>query len=363
MPAPADRSTRLSAYATASTGLALLSDHRLSRLLDDSATAGSGLGGTTAVLEVEGVKVFAKKVALTDRERRPEHVMSTANLFGLPGYYQYGVGSAGFGAWRELAVHTMTTGWVLADRYQGFPLLYHWRVLPDSPAAADPYGMFGGLDEAVAYWDGSPAVRDRLEAIRDSTASIVLFLEHLPQTLGTWLAEQEPAAHLRVDRELAAGAAFLRANGLLHFDAHFLNLLTDGHRIYFSDFGLALSSRFELSPAEREFFASHRHYDRAHMATHLLLHHLPLGSGAAPDRHRFLRGWTEGTRPGGVPAPSAKLLGSHAPTAVVLGGFHRSLRDGSKRTPYPAAELARAGLVTREGAAETDARPVRHPYG
>lgn len=44
---------------------------------------------------------------LTDVELRPENVRSTANLFGLPTFYQYGVGSAGFGARRELAVHLM----------------------------------------------------------------------------------------------------------------------------------------------------------------------------------------------------------------------------------------------------------------
>jgi hypothetical protein len=37
-------------------------------------------------------------VPLTDLEQLPQHFMSTANIFGLPLSYQYGVGSAGFGA-------------------------------------------------------------------------------------------------------------------------------------------------------------------------------------------------------------------------------------------------------------------------
>jgi hypothetical protein len=77
----------------------------------------------------------------------PEHARSTANLFGLPTFCQYGVGGPAFGAWRELAAHTMTTNWVLGGQYQGFPMMYHWRVLPDT--AALPQG-FADVERAVA---------------------------------------------------------------------------------------------------------------------------------------------------------------------------------------------------------------------
>ncbi|MFF2503082.1 hypothetical protein ACFVTY_06840 [Streptomyces sp. NPDC058067] len=49
----------------------------------------------------------------------------------------------------------------------------------------------------------------------------------------------------------------MNSRGLLHFDAHFQNILTDGRRLYFADFGLALSSRFDLSPSEAGFFERH----------------------------------------------------------------------------------------------------------
>jgi hypothetical protein len=62
---------------------------------------GVGIGGGAATLTVGGVPVFAKRIPLTDLERRPEHVRSTANLFGVPAFCQYGVGGPGFGAWRE----------------------------------------------------------------------------------------------------------------------------------------------------------------------------------------------------------------------------------------------------------------------
>ena len=329
--------TRLADYATASTHLALLSDRRLRTLVDGAAPVGSGLGGSTAVLDVEGVKVFVKRVPLTELELRPENVRSTANLFGLPTFYQYGLGSAGFGAWRELAAHVMATDWVLRNAYQGFPLMYHWRALTGFPSPADAAGFaeFGGLDGAVRHWEGSPAVRARLEAIRDSTASIVLFVEHLPQTLGAWLADQDPAAYPRVDEALAAGAAFMRAQGLVHFDAHFDNVLTDGRRPYFSDFGLALSSRFELSPQEREFLAQHSDYDSAYVASHLIVHHLADAVRGDLDRTRFLREWAEGSRPATVPEPAAALLTRHARTVAAMTGFHDRLMRESKTTPFP----------------------------
>jgi hypothetical protein len=73
----------------------------------------TGIGGTTALLEIEGSTVFVKRIrGFTDIERQPEHVMSTANLIELPTFCQYGlsgIGSPGFGVWRELATHMMTT--------------------------------------------------------------------------------------------------------------------------------------------------------------------------------------------------------------------------------------------------------------
>ncbi|GIE98248.1 hypothetical protein Ari01nite_57130 [Paractinoplanes rishiriensis] len=59
------------------------------------------------------------------------------------------------------------------------------------------------------------------------------------------------------------GVDFLAGQGLVHFDAHFGNLLTDGERVYFADFGLALHTGFGLTPAESGFLRRHAGYDRA----------------------------------------------------------------------------------------------------
>ncbi|WP_405777268.1 protein kinase family protein [Streptomyces sp. NBC_00859] len=343
-------SARVSAYAGVGARLSLFSDRRLGEALAAGASRGSGIGGRSAEIQVEGRRVFVKRVPLTDFELLPEHVRSTANLFDLPLFYQYGVGSAGFGAWRELAAHIMTTGWVLKGEYAGFPLLYHWRVLPDS-APVSFADEFGGVEGAVAHWDGSPAVRRRLEAIGRSSFSLVLFLEHVPQTLGAWLggtrdvARQEwggPSPYLWVEDALRRGTEFMSARGLVHFDAHFSNLLTDGRQVYFADFGLALSRNFELSAKEGTFLADHLVYDRCYAPGHLLRYHLPDGVRGGAEHGAFLREWVAGHRPAGVPKDIGAIIGRHARHAIILDDFHDRLITKSKRTPFPADEVQRA---------------------
>jgi hypothetical protein len=340
---------RLAAYGTAGTRLSLLSDRRLGEAVAAARPLGSGIGGRAAELDIDGARVFVKRIPLTDVEARPENARSTANLFGLPMFYQYGVGSAGFGAWRELAVHAMTTNWVLGNQYEGFPLMYHWRVLPDSP----PEGFadeFGGIDGAVAHWEGSPAVRERLEAIGRSSSSVVVFLEHVPQTLGTWLGGHRGAASQSgegspypwVEEALARGTAFMSSHALVHFDAHFRNILTDGRLLYFTDFGLALSSGFELSGAEAEFLSDHLAYDRCYTASHLLRYHLPDGTRGETAHDAFLRDWIAGRQPGRVPPEVAAIIDRNARAALVLDDFHHRLLTESKRTPFPAARLDQA---------------------
>ena len=74
----------------------------------------SGIGGKSVLLDIDDIKIFVKKIPLTDLEKQPENIKSTANLFELPFSYHIGLGSAGFSAWRELFVHIMTTDWVIS---------------------------------------------------------------------------------------------------------------------------------------------------------------------------------------------------------------------------------------------------------
>ncbi|WP_354384521.1 protein kinase family protein [Streptomyces sp. PvR034] len=346
----ASRGARLAAYGAVSTSLGLYGDHELRELVDTAAPLGAGIGGTSALLEVDGTPVFVKRLPLTDLERRPENVRSTANLFGLPAFCHPGLGvpgSPGWGAWRELAVHTMTTNWVLAQDHEGFPLMYHWRVLPHHGQALP--AELADVERTVAYWGGGARVRHRIEALRDSSASVALFLEYIPRNLHDWLgvqvkADEESAerACAMVVRELEAGTSFMNARGLLHLDGHFQNVLTDGERLFFTDYGLALSSRFDLSKEEVEFFAEHQSYDRCYTVTHLVQWLVTALYGYERDeRVAFVRACARGEPPRGVPSRIAAILTRHAPVAAVMTDYYRAFRFESRRTPYPSEALRR----------------------
>lgn len=304
----------LARYRAVSSALEALGDGRLAELVAGARDVTTGIGGASGVVDVDGFPVFVKRIPLTDLERRPENVMSTANLFGLPPFYQYGVGSAGFGAWRELTANQWATGWVLDGRTGAFPLMYHWRVLPGAPPPPDETR---DVERAVAYWEGSPAVRERLHALAAASASLVLFLEYLPHDLHDWLSGQPEEAYAMVERRLRADVAFMNGAGLLHFDAHFGNVRTDGERLYLGDLGLATSPRFALSAAEARFVARHAHHDLCHTLTQLV--------------NRLERNGAGGP-----------IVGRYAPVAEVMNAFYRRLFGQSRATPYPAEELARA---------------------
>jgi hypothetical protein len=347
------RRSRVARYGHVSTALALLSDHQLADRVDAAQALGAGIGGSSALLDIDDVPVFVKRIPLTELERRTRNVMSTANLFGLPTFCQYGVGGPGFGAWRELAANTMTTAWVLARQTEAFPLMYHWRVLPGAAPLADEHA---DIERVVAYWGGSSAVRRRLHALAQATASVVLFLEYIPQNLQDWLAEQlaagqeaVTAACVMVQRRLRADVAFMNSNGLLHFDAHFRNILTDGQRLYFGDLGLATSPRFDLSTEERDFLVENASHDAGYTAMALVNWLVTNIAGvAAPatggpvDRNEYIRRCAAGGQPAGTPPQVSAIISRYAPAAAVMNDFYWDLFGESRATAYPDGKVAEA---------------------
>ncbi|MEV4052512.1 hypothetical protein AB0J55_15125 [Amycolatopsis sp. NPDC049688] len=322
--------TRLARHDRIAAALAGASDD----VLTAARPLGRGIGGSTWELAVAGEPVFVKRVALTDVERR--HEGSTADLYGLPPWFHYGVGSAGGGAWRELAAHRRANDWVRTGQCENFPLLHHWRVLPGLPRPR--------TDRArdIAFWHDDPGVRRRLEALDSATADLVLFLEHIPHTLAQWL-DDRPGDLGLAHRDLRGITEFLAAQGIQHFDAHFTNTLTDGERLYLTDFGLAVFPEFELSAAEAEFLATHATHDRAYVLTHLV-NTIVRKLVEEPDyrlRHAFVRECAAGRVVPGLPPAEAELLSRYAPVAAVVNEFYVALHGESRKTPYPAGEIAR----------------------
>jgi hypothetical protein len=249
--------------------------------------------------------------------------------------------------WREVAANIMTTGWVLTDRCASFPLMYHWRVLPGTLPVAEEHA---DTERTVAYWDGSPEVRERLEAIARSTATVVMFLEHIPRDLDGWLIEQAAAgdaavesACAMVERELRTAVSFMNANGLVHFDAHFRNILTDGRRLFLADLGLATSPHFELSEAERVFLDRHVGHDGCYAVTELVNRLVAALTDAEdwPARFALIRRCAEDGHAPDVPAAVAAIIKRYAPVAVVMNEFYRKLHGESRTAQYPADEIDR----------------------
>ena len=346
---------RTERFAQISTALALQSDQQLTRLVDEAEQLASGIGGTTLAFEIEGIKVFAKRVRLTDLERRPENQMSTENIFELPTFCQRNVGSVGFGVWRELAAHAMTTNWVLSQQLESFPLMYHWRVLDGAAAAgAAPLpNELGDVNGMVSYWGGSEAMGVRLKALADATASVMIFLEYVPWNLSAWLEQQlatgpeeMETACTMVERGLTVDVPLMNSLGLVHGDAHLGNILTDGHRLYFADLGLATSERFALSADELAYLHHNASLDRGYVLAkwvNWLVKAWTPTISSLQERMELVRVAAQGQAlhqliPD-LPSSVAAIIRRHAPIATLINDFYVKLHSERRSAHYPRDDI------------------------
>lgn len=320
--------------------LAARSDDELATVLRAAPTDVVGVGGGFSVLDVDGVPVFAKRIPITDRELAHPH--STANLYDLPTSCRYGMyrlAAPSVGAWRELAANLIVTEGVLAGETESFALLHHWRVLPGrAPVASEHLD----IDAVVAQFGGAAAVRLRLEELAAARSSLVLFLEYVPDPLLDRLTD--PVGQARtLERQLFELVAFLRGRELLHLDGHFGNIRAGDDRICLVDFGLAISPRFDLSDAERDFVAQNAGHDADYAAMRLVnwlvttACGVPMpASGGPVDRNAYVHRCASGDIPQDVPAVVADILARHAPAAARMNDFCGRLFDGDIAAAYPA---------------------------
>jgi hypothetical protein len=269
-------------YFHLSSAIAKMENEQL-RLLFTGSEADRGWG-RNHIIEVEQSKVFVKRIPVTDLEYA--NGFSTRNLYNLPLYYNYGVGSAGFGIFRELVTHIKTTNWVLTGAMATFPLLYHYRIMPTT-------GQHGGInldkhEGYVTYWNNNQAIRQFILDRAHANYQAVLFLEYFPDTLQNWLVKYLEDLPMMMS-DMAATLAFLQENGIIHFDAHWDNILTDGAHIYLSDFGLTLDRSFTLSEAETHFFDQNRNYDAGEFLSGLGFHLLVLYDNLPAENRRRIR--------------------------------------------------------------------------
>ncbi len=341
---------RLKAYDNLTAALDSLSDEQMTALIDDAQQVHVGIGGKGVLLELGGNQVFVKKLPLTDLERLPENWMSTANVFELPAFCHYGIGSPGFGVWRELSAHTLTTRWVVSGECLNFPLMYHWRVLPCAKAGPMTLQQSEALEADVQYWEGSSAMRRILQSKHEASAQVLLFLEYIPFTLFNWLRDQllkgKDANLQMIEKSLSHTNEFMHSHGFIHFDAHFENILTDGKQLYYSDFGLCSSTEFALSEQELVYHREHYNYDQCGTLTNLL--HCIVISLFDEDRwelrlkeylngelgEELLKQYENGQRDQ-LPHEVDHMIRKYSKIALVMDKFYRDLQKVSKTTPYP----------------------------
>ncbi|MBT4917454.1 hypothetical protein HON58_03380, partial [Candidatus Peregrinibacteria bacterium] len=345
-------SARVLTYNAISSKLNSLSDKDLSELLDNATFFHDGIGGTAGFIEIEGERVFFKQVSLTDKENQAKNKGSTANLFNLPAHYQYGVGSAGFGAQRERIAHLITTDWVLKGGCENFPIMYHSRQLSRPTPEPMTSEEISELEEYSAYWGNSSEIRERFGEIQKASNKMVLFLEYIPEPLHKWFekrlsegGESAKEAIKMVENNLKAATRFMNARDMLHFDAHFRNILTDGTRLYLTDFGLTTSSHFELSKEESEFFEQHRNYDRCYTMAHLV-EFVVMNLFGADEFETVIDECINNKRERDIDPFIRGIIKRYGPIALQMGNFLQTLRD-NKTIPYPVEELDRLSAEAR----------------
>lgn len=324
---------RAALHQRVSASLESRSDVELAALVGTGQVISVGVGGGSALTDIDSVPVFTKRIPLTDRE--VANSGSTTNQFDLPMFCQYGIGGPSFNAWRELTANIIVTDAVLAGETQSFPILYHWRVLPGrSPVAAE----HADIDAVVNAQGGSAAVRSRLEALAAATCSLVLFCEYIPHPITDWLQKNPADKAVSVERQLFEIVTFLRDRELLHMDGHFGNIRTDMERIYLSDFGLVTSPQFDLSPAERDFTAQHVRHDAGYAAMRLVNWLVTdvcgVHNGGPVAHNEYVGQCAAGRIPDDVPPTVTAILTRHAPAAAKMNAFYGRLFHGDLQAEY-----------------------------
>jgi serine/threonine protein kinase len=267
-------------YFEVSSQIARLDDRKLHSLLNQREPNESSVGWGMSHIAILGQsKVFVKRVPVTDIEY--DNLFSTKNLYGLPTFYNYGLSATGLGVFRELMTHLKTTHWVLEGAIANFPLMYHYRIISAAKKRVD-------LEIDIEHWGNNANIKKYVLDRANAQHELVLFLEYIPHVLETWLQEN-PTKLQQPFNDLCRAIAFLRTKGIIHFDAHFRNVLTDGEQIYLTDFGLALDKSFALTERVEDFFEQNTLYDYGEVLRNLgHLIRSPYDLCSESDKHRIM---------------------------------------------------------------------------
>ncbi|HAT7747018.1 MULTISPECIES: protein kinase [Legionellaceae] len=347
-------SKRIEKCTIVSNTLACMSNQQLQQVLSTGKEMHAGIGGTSVRIDIENIPVFVKRVPITEFELKPDNFMSTANIFKLPMCYQYGIGSAGFSAWRELAAHIMTTNWVISGQCPNFPMMYSWRIISNSLSKTD-LSYWESTEKYLDYWENNPNIKERIHGLNSANTSVLLFLEHFPrnlhqhlkEVLSSNISELDSINHLeKLNKSFGTALEFMQKKGFLHMDAHFHNILADEDDIYLSDFGLALSKKFDLSMTEHNFVKDHEHYDRCSYSVNLL--HAVLTAYAGKEHwDKTLSDYLTNKFSIKLPNKINEILSINAHIAEKMHTFYKEIQK-DKSTPYPSNHMKEMLEILRQ---------------
>ena len=251
---------RIKKYYEFNTRLSYLSNTKLLKKISKNLQIGNY--GNTSTFSLDGEKFFCKQIKMTNLEY--QNMFDSGNLFDLPTYYNYAIGSAGINCFRELLAHIKTTNWVLSRQIENFPLMYHYRFMQtnnhviENNKNNENNDMNEKISNEIKKWD-SNAVGAYVKARSQTQYSIVIILEHIPYNLIEWL-DDYPRTDLYLEQIIKI-VNFLHQNNIIHFDAHLGNILTDGKIIYLTDFGTVYDAKFKINENEKNFYSMNSFYD------------------------------------------------------------------------------------------------------
>ncbi len=324
--------------------IAGLDEAGIRSIIDAAEQVGVGIGGTTRKATIGGVTVFVKQLPLTSSEEADP--ISTVNRIHLPFVSHYGIGSPSHGVGMELAAHRVTSTWVQQGATDFFPLLLGWRVI-DRKCDTDLSEFEGDVPQRQwgSHW---PQIQTKLAAMKNASKSVVLFLEYVPETLGSWVRSSLAAGtgetdFINIVAQIIEATDWMKAQGFQHFDVHPGNILVDEGRLLFTDFGLALYRGFELTAEEELSMLSHEDYDRDTALMHLFHWVLfELGYTSAPQRLALLRAAAvDPLTPALEPVRAAlgdgaDLMVRHAGVVVYITEMFGALLQDASATQYVA---------------------------
>jgi hypothetical protein len=147
-----------------------------------------------------------------------------------------------------------------------------------------------------------------------------------------------------VDQQLLGAVSHMRWEGMTHFDAHYDNVLTDGQRIFLSDFGLATARQFQLTSTERRFLLLTADHDLAYCAATLVntIVGALVGFSGPKERNAYVRRCARRGHCLDLTGGLADTVVRYAGIASVVNDFYWQRHGGNYTMDYPAADIAGA---------------------